>query len=268
MSEQIRANRYDVFVSYKREDDAAREVLVSALEKEGYEVFWDAKLRIDFWRPELREEIQNSKLVIVLWSAKAAASEEVKVEAGGALQLKKLMSAPIEDASVIPKPYRDTNLHAFHHWADTTKRAPQLAKIIATIERVTGGPGGIESISVKQTISVELGELPAAPPKLIGRDAEMKMLRDAWHGRTVNAVVLHALGGAGKSALLRAFVNERLAAGGDGATRIYGWSAYSQGSGEQKRADADGFISKALADFGYAGEPIKDSVARAQGLAR
>ena len=268
MSEPIRAKHYDVFVSYKREDDAAREVLVAALEKEGYEVFWDAKLRIDFWRPELREEIQNSKLVIVLWSAKAAASEEVKVEAGGALQLKKLMSAPIEAASVIPKPYRDTNLHAFHDWADTAKRAPQLAKILATVRRVIGRSGPPEDVVVKQTIPVELGELPAAPPRLIGRDNEMKMLREAWRGGTVNAVVLHALGGAGKSALLRAFVNERLAEGGDGAARIYGWSAYSMGSSEQRRVDADAFITRALADFGYDGPALKDPTARGRALSR
>src|SRR6185503_17621805 len=106
---------------------------------------------------------------------------------------------------------------------------------------------------------------------LIGRDAELAMLRDAWASkppRKVNAVVLHALGGAGKSALLRTFANELLAAGGGGAARIYGWSAYSQGSGEQKRADADGFISKALGDFGHEGNLPGDPVERARALAR
>jgi hypothetical protein len=41
---------------------------------------------------------------------------------------------------------------------------------------------------------------------------------ERWQGSfLVGPVVLHAFGGARKSALLRAFVNERLAAGGDGA---------------------------------------------------
>ena len=97
------------------------------------------------------------------------------------------------------------------------------------------------------------------------------MLRDAWASRIpkkVNAVVFHALGGAGKSALLRTFANELLAAGGGGASRIYGWSAYSQGSGEQKRADADSFISKALGDFGWQGDLPKDPVERGRALAK
>jgi len=268
MQDAVRAKRYDVFVSYKHGDDAARDVLVTALEEEGYEVFWDAKIGVDYWRPKLRDEIRNSKLVIVLWSAEAAASEEVKVEAAGALMLQKLMSAPIEDKRVVPKAYRDTNLHAFHHWADEAARAPQLAKILATVRLITGGPSQPEAPAVAHTIPVDLGGLPGAPPKLIGRDDEMEMLRDAWRGGKVNAVVLHALGGAGKSALLRAFVNERLAAGGDGAERIYGWSAYSLSTSEQGRADADGFITKALGDFGYDGPSLRDPVARARALAR
>src|SRR5438552_829933 len=180
MQEAVRAKRYDVFVSYKHGDDAARDVLVSALEKEGYEVFWDAKIGVDYWRPKLRDEIRNSKLVIVLWSAKAAISDEVKDEASGAKLLEKLMSAPIEDKSVVPKPYRDTNLHPFHHWADEKARAPQLAKILSTVKLITGGPSQPEVPVFTFAIPVALGELPAAPPKLFGRDAEVKMLRDDW----------------------------------------------------------------------------------------
>ena len=124
---------------------------------------------------------------------------------------------------------------------------------------------------IPPSIPVEFGDIPGAPDKLIGRDTELEMLHGAWESRApkkVNAVVLHALGGAGKSALLRTFANELLAAGGGGASRIYGWSAYSQGSGEQKRADADGFISKALGDFGWQGELPRDPVERARALAK
>ncbi|MGO9172519.1 MAG: TIR domain-containing protein [Rhodomicrobium sp.] len=267
MTEQIRAKDYDVFISYKRADDAAREVLCEALEKRGYEVFWDAKLGVDDWKSELRDEIKRSKLVIVLWSVKAAQSENVKAEAYGAFQLKKLMSALIEDASVVPDYFKNTNLHSFQGWADASARKAQLAKILDTVERFTGGPARKPQPFITAAIPVELGDLPAAPDKLIGRDKEMELLRGAWESGK-NAVVLHALGGAGKSALLRAFVNERLAKGGNGAARIYGWSAYSQGSGEQKRADADSFMARALSDFGYEGPPIKDSVERARTLAK
>ena len=270
-----RAKTYDVFVSYKREDDSAREVLVLALESAGYEVFWDAKLNNDDWKGELRDEINRCKLVICLWSEKAAASEYVKAEAYGAFQLKKLLSAPIEDKTVVPEYCRNTNLHPFDGWADQKKRRGQIQKILETLQRMTGGPSGRPAASTAigddAGCPADFGDIPGAPDKLIGRDAELAMLHDAWESRTprkVNAVVLHALGGAGKSALLRWFANELLAAGGGGASRIYGWSAYSQGSGEQKRADADSFISKALGDFGYPGELPKDPVERGRALAK
>lgn len=270
-ADAFRAREYDVFVSYKREDSEARAVLVAALEAAGYEVFWDGKLNHDLWKTELRDEINRSKMVICLWSALAAASDNVKAEAFHAFGLKKLLSTPIEDKSVVPKYVADNNLHPFDAWADESRRVGQIAKILATLERTIGPPGKRPAAPGNTTIPVEFGDIPGAPAKLVGRDAEKAMLRAAWESappKKVNAVVLHALGGAGKSALLRTFANELLAAGGGGAKRIYGWSAYSQGSGDQKRADADGFISKALGDLGFQGELPKDPMDRARALAK
>jgi hypothetical protein len=269
-----RAKSYDVFISYKREDDHAREVLVLALESAGYEVFWDAKLNNDDWKGELRDEINRCKLIICLWSAKAVASDYVKAEAYHAFGIGKLLSAPIEGMSVVPEYFKNTNIHPFDGWADQTKRRAQIQKILVTLERLTGGPSGRPEQSTptgdNNGCPADFGDIPGAPNKLIGRDAELAMLRNAWESRApkVNAVIFHALGGAGKSALLRWFANELLAAGGGGASRIYGWSAYSQGSGEQKRADADSFISKALGDFGWQGDLSKDPVERGRALAK
>ena len=276
IADNFRAKTYDVFVSYKREDDAARATLVEELEAAGYVVFWDAKLNNDDWKDELRDEINRCKLVICLWSAKAAGSDAVKAEAYHAFGLKRLLSAPIEDKRVVPDYFKNTNIHPFDGWADETRRERQIEKILGTVERVTGKPRRKREpirpmLGSSLVASPEFGDIPGAPDKLIGRDDELTMLRDAWASRIpkkVNAVVFHALGGAGKSALLRTFANELLAAGGGGASRIYGWSAYSQGSGEQKRADADSFISKALGDFGWQGELPKDPVERGRALAK
>jgi hypothetical protein len=228
----FRAKNYDVFVSYKREDDAARTVLVEKLEAAGYVVFWDAKLNNDEWKGELRDEINRCKLVICLWSERAAKSENVKAEAYGAYQLSKLLCAPIEQKTVVLDYFKGTNIHPFDEWADEIRRGPQIEKILGTVERVTGKPRRKPEpvrpmLGSSLVASPEFGDIPGAPDKLIGRDAELAMLHNAWSSRTphkINAVVFHALGGAGKSALLRTFANELLAAGSDGASRIHGWS--------------------------------------------
>ena len=247
-------------------------MLVAALEAAGYEVFWDGKLNNDDWKGELRDEINRCKMVICLWSASAAASEYVKAEAYHAFGIEKLLSAPIEDKSVVPGYFKDTNIHPFDGWADQSRLPDQLTKILETLRRTIGARSRKASEPQTATvIPVEFGDIPGAPPRLVGRDSELAMLRAAWTSKVpkkVNAVVLHALGGAGKSALLRTFANELLASGNSGAQRIYGWSAYSQGSGEQKRADADGFISKALGDLGFQGDLPKDPVERARALAK
>src|SRR6185503_19167245 len=108
------------------------------------------------------------------------------------------------DGAPIPKQFEQENFLPFDGWADETRGAKQLAHILAEALKFGARPSqAAEQPAITPAIPVELGDLPAAPPKLIGRDEEMAMLRKAWRGGTVNAVVLHALGGAGKSALHR-----------------------------------------------------------------
>ncbi len=271
MPEQIRAKHYDVFVSYKREDDAARDVLIAALQKEGFDPWWDAKLGQGDFRHQLRDEINRCDVVIALWSQNAhARPDEVKMEMAHAFGVEKLLPLKLDNAP-IPAQFAKENFLPFDGWADEKRAAQQLAHILAEARKLGAKPKAGAAPPIPPSIPVEFGDIPGAPDKLIGRDTELEMLHGAWESRApkkVNAVVLHALGGAGKSALLRTFANELLAAGGAGASRIYGWSAYSQGSGEQKRADADSFISKALGDFGWQGELPRDPVERARALAK
>jgi TIR domain-containing protein len=138
--DRLRIKSYDVFVSYKREDDAAREVLVTDVKAARCEVFWDGKLNQDNWKSELRDEINRSKMVICLWSAKAADSEYVKADAYHAFGLGKLLSAHIEDASVVPEYLKDAHLHPFDGWADEVRGQGQVENILGTFERITGGP--------------------------------------------------------------------------------------------------------------------------------
>jgi len=276
-ADDFRAKSYDVFISYKHLDAAIRDALVEALQEAKLTVWWDAKLVSGAWRPRLAERINYCKLVVALWSEQVAASpDEVRDEMAQARGLDRLMALRTDRAE-IPRLFGEQNFMPFDGWADRAKGKVQLEAIVADVRRRIGAPTyQVVETANANTVSTlaappEFGDIPGAPDKLIGRDAELAMLREAWTSRTpnkVNAVVLHALGGAGKSALLRTFANELLAEGGGGASRIYGWSAYSQGSGEQKRADADSFISKALGDFGWQGELPRDPVERARALAK
>ena len=85
--------------------------------------------------------------------------------------------------------------------------------------------------------------------RLVGRDAELKRLDEAWSDDKTNILSLVAEGGAGKSALVNEWLTRLQADGYRGADCVLGWSFYSQGSKERATA-ADEFLNWALAKLG------------------
>ena len=140
MPEQIRAKHYDVFVSYKREDDAARDVLIAALQKEGFEPWWDAKLGHGDFRHQLRDEINRCDVVIALWSQNAhARPDEVKMEMAHAFGVEKLLPLKLDNAP-IPAQFAKENFLPFDGWADEKRAAQQLAHILAEARKLGAKP--------------------------------------------------------------------------------------------------------------------------------
>ena len=82
--------------------------------------------------------------------------------------------------------------------------------------------------------------------RLVGRDAELARLDEAWSDGKTNILSLIAEGGAGKSALVNEWLTRLQADSYRGATCVLGWSFYSQGSKERATA-ADEFLNWALA---------------------
>ncbi len=81
---------------------------------------------------------------------------------------------------------------------------------------------------------------------MVGRDAELTRLDEAWSDGKTNILSLIAEGGAGKSALVNEWLTRLQADSYRGAERVLGWSFYSQGSKERATA-ADAFLDWALA---------------------
>jgi tetratricopeptide (TPR) repeat protein len=62
----------DIFVSYKAEDRARLVPLVSALEAEGFSVWWDTHIGGGaHWREDIQEHLDAAKCVIVAWSRRS-----------------------------------------------------------------------------------------------------------------------------------------------------------------------------------------------------
>jgi TolB-like protein/Flp pilus assembly protein TadD len=66
----------DVFISYKAEDRSRVEPVVDALEAEGLDVWWDARVSGgDAWRETIAKQLEAAGCVIVVWSKRSTGPE-------------------------------------------------------------------------------------------------------------------------------------------------------------------------------------------------
>src|SRR5262245_47151435 len=99
----------DIFISYKREDQADARKLADALEREGWTVWWDPKLRAgEHFDDVIEKALKEAKCVVVLWSKLSVNSRYVKDEANYALNRQKLVPIAIEEVEV---PFRFEGIH-------------------------------------------------------------------------------------------------------------------------------------------------------------
>ncbi len=107
------------------------------------------------------------------------------------------------------------------------------------------------------TECIDLTRLPETGSALFGRDEELALLDQAWASpeqastAPVRVLAFTAHGGVGKSTLVNHWLAEMARDHCRGATRVFGWSFYSQGVREET-AGADTFIDAALRFFGDA----------------
>ncbi len=114
------------------------------------------------------------------------------------------------------------------------------------------------------TPEVHIARLPATGRDLFGREAELAWLDACWdEGVRVASIV--ASGGVGKSSLVNGWLRRMDSAGWRGATRVYGWSFYSQGT--DRLASSDAFFSHALRQFGDTGEAPRSPWEKGERLA-
>lgn len=90
----------DVFVSYKAEDRARVKPLVSALEADGFSLWWDVRIGgAAEWRDSIETELNRAKCVIVTWSTQSVGRSGtfVRDEASRALENGTYLPIRIDD---------------------------------------------------------------------------------------------------------------------------------------------------------------------------
>ena len=282
---------FDVFISYAHNDETqfgyAAE-LAAALEAAGISVWYDKELMDDSgtdWHGAITHKMEEASVIVALWSKTALSRPMCRYEATYASGKDKLLPVALED--IVPEDFTEELKGLTYRLNQVKWDVPSLVSQVETrlqqvadaearraLRRKLAPRPPTEALLAQQRV-----ELPAVLTSgsgfLAGRDTEESLLLDAWASCAPEAddaakthiLVLHAIGGAGKTALMRRLVDRLAENDFPNAEKVLGWSAYSQGSGENRNADSENFIIDALRFMGELGELPSDAIARARLLA-
>jgi hypothetical protein len=89
---------FDVFLSYAREDRERARAIASALQTQGWSVWWDRNIVAgESFDRTIEMQLESARAVVVLWSVHSIGSEWVRNEAAAASEREALVPALIDD---------------------------------------------------------------------------------------------------------------------------------------------------------------------------
>lgn len=107
---------HDIFLSYSSNDKERVRPIVEAIEKEGVTVWWDDNIPPGTtWREFIQENLDASKLVVVIWSSSSIKSKFVQDEAQEGQDRNSLLPIRIEDVR-IPIGFRSEQTIQLFDW--------------------------------------------------------------------------------------------------------------------------------------------------------
>jgi hypothetical protein len=256
-----------IFISYSHKDEVWKDRLVAhlgVLQQEGVLDVWDDRRIVagEDWYQKIKEVINRASVVVLLVSADFLTSNFIlSEEVPRLLERKDEEGLRIFPVIIRPCAWKHVkwltrmNLRPKDGRPIQGRREFQVETNIAAIADEIVGIIRHDEEMPKRYIplgseNISLARLPPTNPKLFGREKELAILDAAWDDSRTNIISLVAWGGVGKTALVNTWLSKMHQDDFRGAERVYGWSFYSQGAAEGRRASADQFIASALKWFG------------------
>jgi hypothetical protein len=132
----------DVFISYSRADQEQVARLATAIQREGYSVWWDKELPPHLsYGDVITEKIAQAKAAVVVWSPTAAKSEWVRAEADMARNQKKLVQTALGDV-MPPLPFNQIQYADIGDWRGEADH-PGWSKVKVSLADLCGPRDGV-----------------------------------------------------------------------------------------------------------------------------
>jgi tetratricopeptide (TPR) repeat protein len=258
-----------VFISYSHKDEPWKDRLrphLQVLEQVGRITIWDDR-RIDAgaeWFGEIKQVVDQAAVAVCLISADYLASDFcVKEEIPYLLERRQrdgMILIPVllrpctwkavpwlKEIQMLPRDGKSVSKDFKDDW--DAPFAEVAGHIFDMLEDPTYQPPTPPPARWSPPEKVDVHRLPVTGAELFGRRGKIELLDEAWESDQIHVVSLVAWGGVGKSTLVNKWLERLEADNYRGARRVYGWSFYSQGTGERVTS-ADLFMSEALGWFG------------------
>ena len=181
----------DVFVSYKREDNAIAGRVVAALQESGVSVWWDDGITPrQAWDTEIELAISAAATVVVLWSPRSVTSDWVRTEAHYGKDRGKLVPVIVEPCT-IPIAFTLTQTVNLANWNGNRddrqwrKLLTWITDLISTKPGNANLPQGLLAASPANVYRDAIGTLhsgepiydgafinPSTPPSTLFRDGD------------------------------------------------------------------------------------------------
>ncbi len=257
-----------IFISYSHQDKAWKNRVVKQLRvlaHTGLDVWDDRRIAAgDDWHPEIQQAIERCDVAVLLISADFLTSPFIlDQEVPQLLQRRQEQGIRVIPLIVRPcewqridwlktiqaRPTDDKKLSGMkkHQWESVlSKLAGEIADLLLAPPPGTLSSPEAEAPSTGQNapIRTDLTHLPAGAAHFLGRDNELAALDAAWASAGNTALVeLIAPGGTGKTALVKRWLEHVKTDNWRGASRVFAWSFYSQGSGDGRNASEDLFLA-------------------------
>ena len=130
----------DIFLSYSNQDRERARPIVSALEQEGFSVWWDRKIGPGKSYEEVIEAaIDAAHVVVVLWSSTSVTTDWVKVEANEGLSRKVLVPALI-DAVRPPIAFRMIQAARLIGWPEEPGTREEFRNLVDAVRSLVPTP--------------------------------------------------------------------------------------------------------------------------------
>jgi len=132
----------DIFLSYKREDEAKAGRLARALEEEGFSVWWDRSLLpATSWREQIQAALDAAKVTIVIWTRESAgpAGDFVRDEASQAKARGMLVPVMMEKTR-LPLGFGELQAVDLIGWKGSSKNVFFRDLVAAVRAKIEGAP--------------------------------------------------------------------------------------------------------------------------------